>query len=137
MKQQGFTLIELMITVVIVAILARIIIPSYQTYVKSAKLNEAYNNLTSFRVQMEQSYQDNNNYGSSSCAVANPTGTYFTYSCSLANSGQSFTATATGNGTQGISGYTFTIASNGTRTTTAFPSATVPASCWLNNAGGC
>jgi type IV pilus assembly protein PilE len=38
---RGFTLIELMITVVVVGILAAIAYPSYQTYMKKARRSEA------------------------------------------------------------------------------------------------
>ncbi len=40
-KQQGFTLIELMIVVAIVAILAAIALPAYQDYMKRSKVSEA------------------------------------------------------------------------------------------------
>ena len=39
-KQEGFTLIELMIVIAIIAILASLALPAYQTYAKKAKFSE-------------------------------------------------------------------------------------------------
>lgn len=133
----GFTLIELLITMVIVAILAALVVPSYRNYLITSKLSEAFDSLVSYRVRMEQSYQDNNNYGASNCSVTNPIGKYFTYNCQISSNGQGFTATATGKSTEGLGGYSFTIDETGTRVTTQFPTATVPANCWLTHLGGC
>ncbi|TBW58460.1 prepilin-type N-terminal cleavage/methylation domain-containing protein [Marinobacter halodurans] len=54
---RGFTLIELMIVVVIVAILASIAIPSYQNYVKSSHAKAAAGDLVALGLVMENIYQ--------------------------------------------------------------------------------
>ncbi len=61
-KEQGFTLIELMITVAIVAILLSIALPSYRDYVLRGQLTEGITQLTDMRIKLEQYYQDNRTY---------------------------------------------------------------------------
>ena len=60
--QTGFTLIEVMIVVAIIAILASIALPNYSDYVLRGKLVEATNMLSATRANMEQYYQDNRTY---------------------------------------------------------------------------
>src|SRR5258708_25584757 len=61
-RQSGFTLIELMVTVAIVAILAGIAIPSYTSYITRSKLLEATSNLLGMRTKLELYFQDNRTY---------------------------------------------------------------------------
>jgi type IV pilus assembly protein PilE len=115
----GFTLIELMIVVVIVAILATIALPSYNNYLRRGQLTEATNNLSAFRIQMEQFYQDNNNYGGAACGAANPTpAVYFGYVCNLADA-QHYTMTATGVTGRLTADFTYTIDEANVQATTA------------------
>ena len=58
----GFTLIELMITVVIVAILAAIAIPSYKNYIKRASIKAAQTDLVALSLVFENYYQRNLSY---------------------------------------------------------------------------
>jgi type IV pilus assembly protein PilE len=142
-KQSGFTLIEIFITVAIIAILSAIAIPQYQDYVTRGELPEAQAGLGAFRVQMEQYYQDNRKYGTGSCGVtgtAVPQYKYFGHNCVLTNGDQGFTATATGTGKR-VLGFVFTINEQNARMTTAAPSgwapAIMPATCFVTRKGSC
>ena len=57
-RTAGFTLLEVMIAVAIVAILAAIALPSYTEYIKRARVVDATQALSSMRVKMEQHFQD-------------------------------------------------------------------------------
>ncbi len=59
---QGFTLVELMITVVIVGILAAVAIPLYQANVKRAKAAEADAALGTIRTALRVYYAENGAY---------------------------------------------------------------------------
>lgn len=139
----GFTLIELMIVVAIIAILAAIALPIYTNYVIRGKLTEAQNNLSALRVAMEQYYQDNRQYASTSnsanCGASMPqlSSQYFSYMCSPSSSG--YVITASGNAGTQVASFQFTIdqANNHVTNSTASGWYTTPASCWVTAKGVC
>ena len=138
-KQQGFTLIELMITVAIVGILAAIAIPSYSIYVLEGKIPDATSNLAAKRVQMEQFYQDNLTYLPSPpsrypCDTDTNTSKYFIFICST--SATAYTITAKGK--DSMDGFEFTIDQSYKKTSVLPAGWSTVSDCWAtNNHGGC
>ena len=134
----GFTLIELMVTVAVVAILAAIALPAYTDYVIRGRIPQATNNLAGMRVKLEQYFQDNRTYvgACASGTVAElPASDDFTYTCPTLTA-TAYTVQAAGTGT--MNGFTYTIDQDNTKTTTAVPSGwgTAPIACWVLNKGG-
>jgi type IV pilus assembly protein PilA len=60
-KQQGFTLIELMIVVAIIGILAAIAIPAYQDYTIRAQVSEGLSLVAGAKAAVTEYYQDTGN----------------------------------------------------------------------------
>jgi len=58
----GFTLIEILISMAILGILAAIAIPAYNGYIKVARMSEAHNNLAALRLAEEEHFLENNSY---------------------------------------------------------------------------
>ncbi len=139
-KTLGFTLIEVMITVVIIGILAAVAMPSYTDYVLRAKTTEATTALADMRVKLEQYYQDNRNYGpvASPCGVPVPSGAAaksFSYACAWKSAGdnQTFVVTASGRVGEGMSGYEYTIDEANTKKSKVPGVAEV--GCWITKKG--
>ena len=61
-RQSGFTLIELMVTVAIIAILAAIAMPMYSNYITKAKARSAQSDLIALSLVLESIYQRNLKY---------------------------------------------------------------------------
>jgi type IV pilus assembly protein PilE len=112
---KGFTLIELMIAVAVIAILAAVALPSYRDYILRGKLTEAHSSLSELRLRAEKYFADNRTYVGFNQAL---TGTkYFTYACATP-SATSFTCTATGVASEGLTGFEFAITESNVRSST-------------------
>lgn len=61
-KQRGFSLIELMIVVAIVAILTSVAFPSYQASIKKSRRGAAQGGLVAFAAAMERHFTEENTY---------------------------------------------------------------------------
>ena len=141
----GFTLIEVMITVAIVAILAAVAIPSYSDYLLRGRLVEGPNTLGSERVLMEQYFQDNRTYADVSASILSPcsatqlaalnaTLKYFAVSCSKYDA-TSYTLVATGK--TSVNGATYTVNQTNSMATTKLPTnwGSATYACWITRKG--
>lgn len=76
-QQQGFTLIELMITVAIVAILSAIAIPSYQSYVIKSRRADIQTVMLDIQLRQEKWRSTHTTYGTlADLGITSPT-TYY------------------------------------------------------------
>ena len=138
----GFTLVELMITVAVIAILGGIAYPSYQAYIRRAARAEARAVVLDIAQKQERYYSSNNSYlAIAAPTTAAPTGWQnftggtamaarkYDISVAIAGGGTSYTITAApGNGyTESDCGtYTLTSANVRANSGNARPSA----ECW-------
>jgi type IV pilus assembly protein PilE len=142
---RGFTLIELMITMVVVAVLAAVALPAYTDYVLRSKLTEAHTHLSDLRVKMEQRFQDARTYAGGPCA---PTGAalvqvkYFDFSCTDGPDADSFRIQAAGKAGTDLAGIAFTVNESNVRATVVTGGSTVAnkgyvsnANCWVTRKG--
>lgn len=128
---RGFTLIEVMVVVAIVALLASVALPSYQDYVTRAKIAEATSQLPSIANKAEQFFADRRTYQGFLCKPVSDT-KHFNYECDPAPDQDGYTIKASGK--DQMSGYTYTLDSKGQKTsTTPYGNSD---NCWVVRKGG-
>ena len=74
-KVNGFTLIELMIVIAIVAILASVALPAYNDSITKSRRSDAQGALTSFANAMERHFTTNGTYEGAAGTSGSPTNT--------------------------------------------------------------
>lgn len=137
-NNSGFTLIEVMIVVAIVAILASIAVPSYQNHVIKSKIKEAQANLIALSLSAESVYPRTLSYpqvtlantaaikGNSVFNTWNASSSAFDYKYESTD-GVEYTVTATGIDAK-LTGCTLTLSNTNNKTMTGCPSFTN----WVN-----
>jgi type IV pilus assembly protein PilE len=148
-RRNGFTIIELMIAVTIVAILTAVALPAYNNYILRGKIQEATANLSDMRVKLEQYFQDNRTYVGA-CAANSSTappgvagGTqvkYFTFDCNPAPTATTYRVRAVGGfgSDTSMAGFTFTINEANAKTTviaSPAPWTAGTSACWITRKG--
>lgn len=150
-RRGGFTLLELLFAMVVLATLVAIALPSFSEVTRRGKLREAPVAFSEILANMQKFYLLNKSYraAAGACGVAMPTSprvSYFTYRCDAAPDGKSFTVTATSVASLGTvpatGAYVYSMSWDGDRlskSTLAFAGASITGKpCWLLYAnGGC
>jgi type IV pilus assembly protein PilE len=128
-SERGFTLIELMITIVIIAIIVAIAFPSYTEYVQRSRRSDGTSALSRATMVMESCRSDLASYTGCAGRVAATSDEGF-YNLTATVTGSSYTLSATALGVQAkdVKCTTLTLNSQGTKGYTG--SAPDAATCW-------
>ncbi len=123
-KSDGFTLVELLITIAIIGILTAIAIPSYQLYLIKSRRIDATSTLTQIQLA-EEKYRGNNlGYATLTQLGLTPSSSY--YSFTVTSSGDDYTLLAKAIGNQVMDTMCPTLAISQSSTGIS----QTPANCW-------
>jgi len=149
----GFTLLEVVVAAVVVAVLAAIALPSYSDYVQRSRISEAIANLSDMRTRLEQFYLDNRAYPAAptdcipfAAGSAAPAGKiylpaqqrYFSVTCTVMSAG-AYTVTATGRPGEGMpASFVYTVNQSNGRSSSGPGGGYASSLCWaLRKDGSC
>jgi type IV pilus assembly protein PilE len=143
---RGFTLIELMITVAVVAILAAVALPAFNNQIRKSRRTEARTTLLDLAARAERMYSANNSYLNAVTGQLNPpdlgypagtvwplqSGTGY-YSVTVGNptaTTYTFTATTAGAQVADTTCATFTVDNTGNQSAADSSSTNQTSTCW-------
>jgi len=137
--QRGFSLIELMVTLAIIAILASIALPSCSEYITRSRLVDAHTRLGDLRIQMEKYFQDNRTYvnAGGACGItagqlanvnADPSRS-FDFTCP-GPTATTYLLVATGRAAKNMTNFIFDVDQSGNKTSQG-PAGWTAAPCWF------
>jgi type IV pilus assembly protein PilE len=134
-RNNGFTLMEVLIALAIVGIMTAVALPMYRDYVLRSRLTEAFGALGAAQPSAEQFWSNGRTFAGFGPANGLPADSRnFGYALSAA-SASTYTITATGTGP--ARGFVFTIDQGGARATTAVPDGwSASATCWVDRRNG-
>jgi type IV pilus assembly protein PilE len=134
-RNNGFTLMEVLIALALVGIMTAVALPMYGDYVLRSRLTEAFAALGAAQPSAEQFWSNGRTFEGFGVADGLPSDTAnFGYALGAA-SASAYTITATGTGA--ARGFVFTIDQGGARATTAVPEGWVTnATCWVDRRDG-
>lgn len=125
---RGFTLVELMVAVAVIAILASVALPAYNQYIKKSRATGAAADLVSLSLNFENSYQRALQYTAATLSTTSAVKTSYpgwspaqaeNFDFSTSATTASYTLTATGKSSTLSSGCTLTITETNARTSTS------------------
>lgn len=98
MREQGFSLVELMISVAIMGILASIAYPAYNRYVIESRRVDAQRAMVEYMQSLERHFTGSGSYanGAACGGTAPPNPAMYTLGCAVNAGVATITATATG-----------------------------------------
>lgn len=134
--QAGFSLVELMVSLVIAAVIAAFALPAYRDHTLRSYLPEMSSSLQLSALRLEQYYQDHRSYlKATDCGVTLPSSEHFAYTCASPEDGQSFLITATG--LAAMAEFSYTINHQGQTRTVLLPErwGKTPSNCWVMKPG--